>query len=106
MEGNFLSRYNNKLETWKKKIEDDPDNKSIHENDMSNYILKCLPYMNQYTDTIEKDVSTDNIFNCKETTGLQRKDIFTDYLVDVQTVLIVFYTILQIQVILSVKVVV
>ena len=88
MEGNFLSRYNNKLETWKKKIEDDPDNKSKYETDMSNYIMKCLPYMNQYTDDIEKDVSTDNIFNCKETAGLQRKDIFTDYLAEVENVIV------------------
>ena len=28
----------------------------------------------------EKEVSTDNVFNCKETSGLQRKDIFDDYL--------------------------
>ena len=84
MEGNFLSRYNNKLDFWKNKIEDDPDNKCKHETDMSNYIIKCLPYMNQYTDDTKKDVSTDNIFNCKETSGLQRKDIFTDYLVEVE----------------------
>tara|TARA_B100000131_G_scaffold16125_1_gene16309 strand:+ start:2688 stop:3632 length:945 start_codon:yes stop_codon:yes gene_type:complete len=84
MEGNFLSRYNNKIATWKKKIEDDPGNKSIYETEMSEYIMKCLPYMNQYVDDNKKEVSTDNIFNCKETSGLQRKDIFNDYLADVE----------------------
>ncbi len=84
MEGNFLSRYNNKIETWKKSIEDDPGNKSKYETEMSEYIMKCLPYMNQYVDDNKKEVSTDNIFNCKETSGLQRKDIFNDYLAEVE----------------------
>ena len=84
MEGNFLSRYNNKIETWKKSIENDPDNKSVYETEMSDYIMKCLPYMNQYVDDNKKEVSTDNIFNCKETSGLQRKDIFNDYLAEVE----------------------
>tara|TARA_B100001996_G_scaffold357911_1_gene322130 strand:- start:337 stop:1281 length:945 start_codon:yes stop_codon:yes gene_type:complete len=84
MEGNFLSRYNNKIETWKKSIENDPANKSVYETEMSDYIMKCLPYMNQYVDDNKKEVSTDNIFNCKETSGLQRKDIFNDYLAEVE----------------------
>ena len=84
MEGNFLSRYNNRIETWKKSIENDPDNKSVYETEMSDYIMKCLPYMNQYVDDNKKEVSTDNIFNCKETSGLQRKDIFNDYLAEVE----------------------
>ena len=42
--------------------------------------------MKQYTDDIEKEVSTDNVFNCKETSGLQRKDIFDDYLAEVEKV--------------------
>jgi hypothetical protein len=63
MEGNFLSRYNNRIETWKKSIENDPDNKSVYETEMSDYIMKCLPYMNQYVDDNKKEVSTDNIFN-------------------------------------------
>jgi hypothetical protein len=86
MEGNFLSRYNNTIKTWEKTIRDDPINKSMHESEMSDYIIKCMPYMKQYTEELESEVSTDNIFNCKETTGLQRKDIFNDYLIDVEKV--------------------
>jgi len=58
----------------------------MHESEMSDYIIKCMPYMKQYTEELEREVSTDNIFNCKETTGLQRKDIFNDYLIDVEKV--------------------
>ena len=43
-----------------------------------------MPYLEMYTDELKKEVSTDNVFNCKETSGLQRKDIFNDYLIDVE----------------------
>ena len=84
MEGNFLSRYNNRIKEWKDLIEKDPQNRRRYENEMSDYIIKCMPYMNQYTDETSEKSNTDNIFNVKETVGLQRKDIFTDYLIEVE----------------------
>ena len=84
MEGNFLSRYNNKIETWDKSIREDPINKSKYESEMANYIIQCMPYLEMYTDELKKEVSTNNVFKCKETSGLQRKDIFNDYLIDVE----------------------
>jgi hypothetical protein len=84
MEGNFLSRYKNKIENWINLIETDPSNRKRYENDMSDYMIKCMPYMNQYADETEEVTNTDNIFNVKETVGLQRKDIFRDYLIDVE----------------------
>jgi hypothetical protein len=84
MEGNFLSRYNNKISEWMQKMEDEPHNKHIYESEMSDYMIRCMPYMKQYTDTSIGEVKTDNVFNVKETTGLQKKDIFTDYLIDVE----------------------
>lgn len=84
MEGNFLSRYNSRINEWIVKIDNDPDNKSLYESEMSEYIMQCMPYLKQYTEEVDVEVNTDNIFNCKETVGLQRKDIFVDYLVDVE----------------------
>jgi len=84
MEGNFLSRYKNKLENWTQLIETDPANKSRYEAEMSDYMIQCMPYMNQYAEDSELSINTDNIFNVKETVGLQRKDIFTEYLIDVE----------------------
>jgi len=84
MEGNFLSRYNNKINEWMNKINDDPENKTFYESEMSDYIMQCLPYVKQYTEEVNGEVNTDNVFNCKETVGLQRKDIFVDYLIDVE----------------------
>lgn len=84
MEGNFLSRYNNKIQQWSELISKDPSNKRKYESEMSDYIMKCMPYMKQHTDEGGDETNTDNIFNVKETVGLKRKDIFTDYLIDVE----------------------
>ena len=84
MEGNFLSRYNNKIEYWTNMIKSDPANKNRYENEMSEYMIKCMPFMNQYTEEKVEETNTNNIFNVKETVGLQRKDIFDDYLIEVE----------------------
>jgi hypothetical protein len=65
MEGNFLSRYKNKLEYWTNLIETDPSNKCRYESEMSDYMIRCMPYMNQYADEAEEVTNTDNIFNVK-----------------------------------------
>ena len=77
MEGNFLSRYNNKMDGWKELIRNDPANKNKYEAEMAEYVMKCMPFMNEYTKEDVEKTNTDNIFNVKETTGLKRKDIFT-----------------------------
>lgn len=51
---------------------------------MSEYIMKCMPYMNQHTDEGGDETHMNNVFSVKETVGLKRKDIFTDYLIDVE----------------------
>tara|TARA_Y100000389_G_scaffold56272_1_gene52190 strand:+ start:4009 stop:4953 length:945 start_codon:yes stop_codon:yes gene_type:complete len=84
MAGNFLSRYNNRIKEWKDLICKEPHNKKQYEGEMSDYIIKCMPYMNQYADEHSEKSNTDNIFNVKETVGLKRKDIFTDYLIEVE----------------------
>ena len=84
MEGNFLSRYNNKITEWRELIDKEPEKKKKYESEMSDYIIKCMPYMTQYTDDVGEEINTDNVFNVKETVGLKRKDIFTDYLIDVE----------------------
>lgn len=84
MEGNFLSRYNNRLENWKTLIDENPACRSQYESDMSDYIIQCMPYMNKYTEDTEEVSTTDNIFNVVETNGIKRKDIFTEYLIEVE----------------------
>ena len=84
MDGTFLSRYNNRIDEWSLRIKNDPVNRKVYESEMAEYIMKCLPFMNQYADE-STDISTsDNVFNARETAGLKRKDIYTDYLINVE----------------------
>lgn len=85
MEGNFLSRYNNTIDDFNKKIIDDPKNKNLYEMEMSQYIINCMPYMNRHAEeNNETEINNDNVFNCKEKKGLDRKDIYMDYLANVE----------------------
>jgi hypothetical protein len=72
------------LEEWSNLIKQDPGNTNKYQSEMAEYIMKCMPYMNQHTDETEEISNTDNIFNVKETVGLKRKDIYTDYLIVVE----------------------
>jgi len=87
MEGNFLSRYNNKIIDWEELIKKDPTNKQKHEYEMSQYILGCIPYIKQYafnTDENEKN-TIENIFTTgNKKVGVQKKQIFRDYLYHVE----------------------
>lgn len=59
------------------KINDNPPDKSIYEGEMSDYIARCMPYIQQYIENDKPvEINTNNVFKCKETTGLQKK-IFT-----------------------------
>ena len=84
MEGNFLSRYNNKIEEWSRLIEKEPENKKMYEREMSEYMIKCMPFIERHMSESNEKTHTDNVFNVRETVGLARKDIFTDYLVEVE----------------------
>lgn len=84
MEGNFLSRYNNRIGEWNELIKNDPQNRGKYESEMAEYIMKCMPYLDQHVEDGEENSNTDNVFNVKETVGLKRKDIFTDYLIEVE----------------------
>lgn len=84
MQGSFLSTYESKLADWEQKIKNDPRNRSMYESEMSDYIIACIPYLNQYSDDIDVEETTDNFFGARETKGLQKRDIYTDYLVEVE----------------------
>ena len=84
MQGSFLSSYETNLQNWEDKIRTDPTNRCRYESEMSEYIIQCMPFLNQYTEDIDTEETSDNIFNAKETRGLQKKDIYRDYLIDVE----------------------
>tara|TARA_B110000503_G_scaffold116469_1_gene175630 strand:+ start:8791 stop:9735 length:945 start_codon:yes stop_codon:yes gene_type:complete len=84
MEGNFLSRYNNKIDEWSDNIKKDPSNKRKYESEMAEYMIQCMPFIERHMSESSETTHSDNVFNVMETVGLARKDIFTDYLIDVE----------------------
>lgn len=84
MEGNFLSRYDNKLIEWEKKMKIDPINKDQYETEMCNYMLNCMPFIEEYMDKGENMQEIESIFKCKIKKGLQKKEIFDNYLSEVE----------------------
>ena len=85
MEGNFLSRYENNLLRYEKLMKDDQDNFADHEQEMCDYMIKCLPFINEYlADPKEVEEEVNNVLNIKIKKGFQRKDIFESYLNDVE----------------------
>ena len=89
MEGNFLSRYENKLLQFEKLIEEDPENRDRHEQEMCEYMIDCMPFIKEYSDTpaMKQDESSVGFLNIKVKKGLQRKEIFDTYLNDVEGVM-------------------
>jgi len=86
MEGNFLSRYENKILEFERRIEKDPKNRARHEKEMCDYMIDCIPFIKEYhaPEDIAPKIDVNNAFNAKVTKKLQRKEIFEKYLGDVE----------------------
>jgi hypothetical protein len=83
MDGNFLGRYEKKIEEFKNLIETDLENKKVHETNMHSYMLDCIPYIEKYSNqnnAIENPKTSNSFLSTTMTKGLQRKDIYYDYL--------------------------
>lgn len=80
MEGNFLSRYENKISEWERLMEKDPTNTDTYQNEMNEYMLMCIPFIEEYMDKNNPKQEVSNVFNCKIKKGLQKKEIFENYL--------------------------
>ena len=84
MEGNFLSRYDNKITTWENLIKTDHQNRDLHEKEMCDYMLDCMPFIEEYMAKTKLIHEVDSVFNCKINKGLQKKEIFESYLAEVE----------------------
>jgi hypothetical protein len=84
MEGNFLSRYENKILHFEKLMEEDPKNRDTHEQEMCEYMINCIPFIREYSDPQKINEESVGFLNVKVKKGLQRKEIFDTYLNDVE----------------------
>lgn len=80
MDGSFFGRYEAKIQEWETLIKNEPWNKKIYRDEMYKYMADCIPYMQKFsTDTSDKH-TIDTIFNSNVKKGIQRKEIYHDYL--------------------------
>ena len=76
----FYGRYEAKIQEWEDLIVSDPTNSEHYETEMYNYMADCIPYMQKFSlDTSDKH-TIETIFTSSDKKGIQRKEIFHDYL--------------------------
>lgn len=76
----FYGRYEAKIQEWEDLIAKDPDNRERYETEMYDYMADCIPFMEKLSsDTTEKH-TIDTIFVSSSKKGIQRKEIFHEYL--------------------------
>ena len=86
MDGNFISRYEAKIDEFEQLILDNPDKADYYRNEMNDYMFKCMPFIQQYNDDTQVVTNNNSIFNITSTKGCQKKDIFDDYLEEVENI--------------------
>lgn len=89
MDGTFLGIYEKKISEWEYLIKNDLKNTKKHENEMHHYMAECLPFLLKYyglrVKKDEPETSNDNnIFNATSVKGIQRREIYYDYLREVE----------------------
>lgn len=85
MDGTFLGTYEKKLNDFEQMIqtESDPIKKDHIESEMCDYITDCLPYLVRYTND-DSATQVSGPFNTKIKTGVKRREIYNDYLRNVE----------------------
>jgi hypothetical protein len=77
---NFYGRYEAKIQEWEDLIAKDPENRDQYETEMYDYMADCIPFMEKLSsDTVDKH-TIDTIFVSSSKKGIQRKEIFHEYL--------------------------
>ena len=85
--GTFFGRYDSRIDEWEKNIKEAKDQSDIKkfENEMYDYMADCLPYLIRHMrndDDGEEEI--DPIFHTKVKKGPRRREIYYDYLREVE----------------------
>lgn len=86
MDGNFISRYEAKIDEFEQLISDDPIHAGKYKNEMNQYMFECIPFIQEYNDETQVVTNNNSIFNITSTKGCQKKDIFDDYLEKIEKI--------------------
>ena len=71
MDGNFLGRYETKIQEWETMIQNDPDNEDRYQDEMYTYMAACVPYIQMFTSESSDRHTIDTVFGASKKKGVQ-----------------------------------
>jgi hypothetical protein len=81
MDTNFASRYDAKIEEWETLINNDPSNSEKYTDEMTQYMLDCIPYIERYENpTLERKKEHSIIEGVTSRKCAPKKKIYQEYL--------------------------
>ena len=84
MDGSFFGRYESKIQEWERLMKEEPWNKKMYREEMYMYMAECIPYFEKFNADSSDKHTIDTIFNSSTKKGIQRKEIYHEYLRDVE----------------------
>jgi len=84
MDGNFLGRYETKVQEWENLIKSDPGNADQYHDEMYAYMAECVPYIEKFMCENSDRHTIDTVFGASKKKGIQRKQIYHEYLRNVE----------------------
>jgi hypothetical protein len=80
----FYGCYEARIQEWEQLIEHDPVHREQYETEMYDYMADCIPYMQKFDSDTSDRHTIDTVFTTNNKKGIQRKEIFHEYLRNVE----------------------
>jgi len=84
MDGNFFGRYETKIQEWEKLMQEDPGREHEYLDEMYDYMAACVPYIEKFSGENFERHTIDTVFNASTKKGIQRREIYHEYLRNVE----------------------
>ena len=84
MDGSFFGRYESKIQEWETLIKKEPHNRKMYTSEMYEYMAACIPYIEKFTGENMDRHTIDTVFSTVTKKGIQRKEIYHEYLRNVE----------------------
>jgi len=75
-----MGRYETKIKEWETLIKSDPVNRNQYKSEMYDYMAACVPYLQKLSCETSDKHTIDTIFSTTSKKGIQRKEIYHEYL--------------------------
>lgn len=79
-----MGRYESKIQEWENLIQSDPGNEQQYLDEMYDYMAACVPYIEKFSGESSERHTIDTVFNTSAKKGIQRREIYHEYLRNVE----------------------